>query len=382
MKRVLALVFVLSFSCCLHAQAVDTTVCEILKNPAAFNGKIVRVKATVVAGFDQFVLKGAGCGVELNDIWLSYPEGVKGKAGPAVMVQIQPAQNFAGTVAAAERAPVQLDKKDKSFKEFDSLLAAAPKKSGGMCLGCNRNEVTATLVGRLDGVADPSLARDKAGKVTSLGGFGFMNAYSARLVLQSVSDVTSQEVDYSKAQAVTKEDTGADVGSGDWKADLQKIAQIYPAGNPSGVQLTRAVAVYGKPNEKNGVSIGFGVGNEAIARFEAKGVGDSPDGLLYNCTFNTSRASGDAEARAILFTGENIANVRSPLPESAGASFFVLEYRAWFTTVLSAIASRQKTMTLPGGNLVWSSTWLGPDVNQKLGDAVANYLTAEELIHR
>ena len=163
MKRALTFVFVLGFSCCLHAQAVDTTVCEILDNPQSFNGKIVRVKGTVAATFDQFVVKGADCGINVNkNIWLSYPEGSKAKAGPAVQVHLQPAHNFAGEVPAVQRTPVELDKNSKEFKQFDSLLAT-PFKKGGMCLGCNRYEVTATLVGRLDAVKDAKLTRDNAG---------------------------------------------------------------------------------------------------------------------------------------------------------------------------------------------------------------------------
>ncbi|MGD0800314.1 MAG: hypothetical protein ABR906_03250, partial [Terracidiphilus sp.] len=188
MKRFATIVFVFAISCCLRAQVVDTTVCEILKNPQSFNGKIVRVKASAVAAFDQFVVKGGDCGVKVNDLWLSYPEGIKAKAGPAMMVRVQPARNFAGEIAAIQRTPVELDKNNKDFKQFDSLLAANYNKSGGMCLGCNRYEVTATLVGRLDGVESATLRRNDAGKITGFGGFGHMNAYRARLVLQSVSD--------------------------------------------------------------------------------------------------------------------------------------------------------------------------------------------------
>jgi len=122
------------------------------------------------------------------------------------MVHVQPALNFAGEVPATQRTPVELDKNSKDFKQFDSLLAT-PYKKGGMCLGCNRYEVSATLVGRVDAVDNATLRRDKAGKIIGFGGFGHMNAYSARLVLQSVSDVTPKEIDYSKTLAATKEDT-------------------------------------------------------------------------------------------------------------------------------------------------------------------------------
>ena len=165
MKRFVTLVFVLGFACCLYAQTVDTTVCNILDNPQSFNGKIVRIKGTVYAGFDQFVVKGADCGINVNkNIWLSYPEGLKAKAGPAVMVHLQPARNFAGDVPAVQRTPVELDKNNKDFKQFDSLLAT-PYKKGGMCLGCNKFEVTATLVGRLDAKAH---RKEKVFEVKSL----------------------------------------------------------------------------------------------------------------------------------------------------------------------------------------------------------------------
>ena len=132
MKRFLALAVFSAFALGLHAQVVDTTVCDVLKNPKSFDGKIVRIKATVAAGFDQFVLKGPGCGHYVNVIWLSYPEGTKGKAGPVALVQVQMAHNFAGTVQAPARTPVTLDK-SKDFKQFDSLLATA-HKGAAMCL--------------------------------------------------------------------------------------------------------------------------------------------------------------------------------------------------------------------------------------------------------
>jgi hypothetical protein len=86
------LIPVLLLCCCssvfLPAQIVDITICEILANPSSFDGKTVRVKGTVSAGFDEFVLKDAACNQPINAIWLAYPEGTKGKAGPAAFVQL------------------------------------------------------------------------------------------------------------------------------------------------------------------------------------------------------------------------------------------------------------------------------------------------------
>jgi hypothetical protein len=204
------------FGCDLYAQAaapVDTTVCDVVKKPQAFDGKIVRIKGTVVAGFDEFVIKDStdpNCGYPVNAIWLDYPAGTKGKAGPAAMLVIQPAKNFAGKFTPMARTPVTLDK-SKDFKQFDSLLAQKHEKGADMCLGCTRYEVTATLVGRMDSVADATLERDATGKIVGFGGFGNMNAYPARLVLESVTDVTPKEIDYSKNDDETK---GNEAGGG------------------------------------------------------------------------------------------------------------------------------------------------------------------------
>ena len=112
MKRFLVLAFLVgAFACGVHAQAVDTTVCAILKNPKSFDGKIVRVKGVVAAGLDQFIVKDptGGCGFPVDALWLAYPQGTKGKAGAGVVVALQPAHNFAGTYTPATRAAVTLD---------------------------------------------------------------------------------------------------------------------------------------------------------------------------------------------------------------------------------------------------------------------------------
>jgi len=167
---------------------------------------------------------------------------------------------------------VTLDK-SKDFKQFDSLLAQKHEKGADMCLGCTRYAVTATLVGRLDSVADATLKRDGSGKIVGFGGFGNMNAYPARLVLESVSDVTPKEIDYSKNDDQTKGGStgagyvdnpyggGAGYGGGSMTggggsgidlngaiADAQKAANGLAAGPPKDAAI-RAAAVYGKAGD-------------------------------------------------------------------------------------------------------------------------------------
>jgi len=379
MKKLLAFVFVLTFSCCLHAQAVDATVCDILQNPESFNGKIVRIKGTVAASFDRFEIEGPACGQHVNGIWLAYPEGTKGKAGPVALVELQPARNFAGTVDSAERAPVQLDK-SKDFKQFDSLLAA-PAKDDAMCLGCFKNKVSATLVGRLDGVAKAGVHRDSTAKIAGWSGFGNLSAYSARLVLQSVSDVTAQPIDYSKAVAATKGDTASDAtpNAMDALTASHTAASAFGAGNPAGDQIERAAAAFGKPGDSNGVVIGFKTANEVPKLEGSKGAHDSPDGVLFNCAFNMDRLTGDALARAIVHSGTLIASLRNPLPGGENDGLFEMEYRAWATTSFSAVATRQKTLTINGGNILWNTTWPDADRTKLLDDALKTSLAGEGL---
>jgi hypothetical protein len=366
-KTLLALAAFCILSSAIHAQVVDTTVCEILKNPQSFNGKTVRVKGTVSAGFDQFVIKGADCGQHVDSIWLSYPEGTKGKAGPAAILQLQPALNFAGSFTAVDRTSVQLEK-NKDFKQFDSLLST-PAKVSGLCLGCVRNEVNATMVGRLDGTR-VELRRDASGKIVGISGFGNLNAYSARLVLESVSEVVAQEYDYSKP-------AGPVAASGD-----SNVATEFAGHGPLSEQPKRAIGAFGKEGDDNGVNVGFGGLNEATKSAETKGGQSSPDGVLFNCLIDGSRLKGDDMSRAMTHLGEHIADLRNPEQGNEKPSLYLLEYRAWLTTALGAIGTGQKSLTLPGGYLVWSSSWPQASLNKNTNDALTAFLASQALLSK
>jgi hypothetical protein len=43
----------------------------------SFDGKIVRIKGTVITALDEFVVKDGSCNLAVNSIWLAYPEGTK-----------------------------------------------------------------------------------------------------------------------------------------------------------------------------------------------------------------------------------------------------------------------------------------------------------------
>lgn len=379
MKRLLALAALCAASCCLHAQVVNTTVCDVLKNPESFNGKTVRIKGTVVASFDQFVVKSAGCGQAVDAIWLAYPEGTKAKAGPAVMLRLQPASNFDGAFKAADRAPVTLDA-SKDFKQFDSRLSA-PYKSSAICLGCNRYAVNATLVGRLDGVAYAGTNRNLAGKIVGISGFGNLNAYRARLVLQSVSDVSPQEIDYSKSSAATKGDAAPPVG-GEPVSAAHKAAEAFGPGNALGTQVERAASAFGKPGDQNGVIVQFSSPNQATNADEAKGTQSSPDGVLFHCTFDTDRLKGNAMPTSIAYVGTLVADIRNPKEAVSGSDVYTLEYHAWQDAVLAAIGMHVTTLTMPGSYLLWNLNWPPADRDNLLAAALNDYLARDEMLRK
>ncbi len=383
MKRCLILAgLILGLGVGVRAQVTDTTVCDVVKNPASFDGKMVRITGTVVAGFDEFILEDAkdpNCGFQVDGIWISYPDGTRGKAGPVAMVTIQPARNFGGKLTPPTRTPVTLQK-DKEFKQFDSLLAQTHQKGAEVCLGCTRYNVTATLVGRLDGVADASIKRDAAGKITGFGGFGNLNAYPARLVLQSVSDVTPKEIDYSKVEETTKGDFGPPGGGFGGNSDansaiamIQKMVASMPAG-PSKDEMDKAIGVYGKPNEHTGVEVITGVSNEP--KDNEPGTKDSPDGALFNCMFNLDHLQGAAINLAVMHLGEHVADMRA-VQNTGGAPLILLENNAWVVTTVEAVSSGTKLLILPGGYSLWNGAWPAGERNDNMESALKSFLANE-----
>ena len=211
-----------------------------------------------------------------------------------------------------------------------------------------------------------------------------MNAYATRLVLQSVSDITSKEADFSKSDDVTKGETATFAGNADLYDPIVAAGKNAAAlaGTPAGDMAVKDVAVFGKPGEHNGVLWVSGTTNEAAAKDEAPGAKDSPDGILYNCFFNQGRLEGDAELRALIHMGQHVSDVRNPAPGSEDAPLFVMEYNAWSITAAAAVAGGQKFLTMPGGYLLWNSTWPQADRNQIMDDTLKKFLADEAALSR
>jgi hypothetical protein len=376
MKRVLFLALLLcGFAIAAEAQVVDTDVCSIAKKPASFDGKMVRIKGIAVAGFDQFIIKSTDvCGFQVDGIWLEYPNGTHGKAGPAALVTVEPARNYSGPYKAPTRTPVVLEK-NKDFKDFDSMLSKK-RRGPGMCLGCVQNTVSATFVGRLDAVASTAIKRDASGKVTDFGGFGNANAYPARLVLQSVSEITPNNIDYSKLDEALKDQKGGfarpQAPGFDPVAAAGKIADSMN-GIPAQETVKKDVSMFPKSGgDHNGVVISYDRANELPKEDVASK--DAPNGVQYTCFLNLDVLDSSAQPLAIIHAGHHIADLKEPVAGSENAPLFVGEYNAWTMTVLGAVMSGDKALGLPGGEVVWNSAWEQGERNNNIDKALRDFL--------
>jgi len=370
LKRIHWTQYVLAVGClagAAQAQAVDAKVCDLVNHPKQFDGKIVKVTGLVQTDYDSFIMRGDSCS---SVLWLSYPAGTKAKAGPAALVTLQLAANSAGTPGTV-RPAVTLER-NKDFETFDTLLSQKPK-TPGMCLGCVKNDVTATLVGRVDGTENPGLVRDKTGAITGLDGFGNLNQYGARLVIQSVSDVTAKEIDFSKVAKVPDDTLG---GNGkDYVTLTRKAEESFPKGNKAITTIEKSLTALSVPGQDIGVTVAYGDVANVPDGEGTKGAKTSPDGLLVTVRIDRDKIKGDAESRAMAHQGTEIALVRD---KESSDSYLAIETQAWQCTLFVTIGSHQKTLTLPGGILMWNDTWPEASKAANAGSAMNEYLSDRE----
>ena len=333
-------------------EVVDTTPCDVLAHPADFDGKTVRMQGTVQVGLDDFLLRAEGCTVIRRSdapyaIWIDLPEGTRSRVGPAIRVTYA----VAGT-AASPLPQVRLER-SRDFKVFEDALAE-PLKRTGMCLGCTRNTVTATVTGHIDALNQVEWHR--AGKrVTGIRGYGHLNHYRVRLVLESVSAVTPHPVDYGKAAAALDQASPEFYhGAGDPVRILYTLGEAFPNGSATFGQIRRASVAFGTAKEPDGVVLRPGITGEVPAAELSTGAVTSSDGLVAYVTYDPARLTNDALLRALASVGSELADLR----ENAGAqSLFDLDAHGIGTAVLTGIASRQRTLTMPGGFVVWNAGW-------------------------
>jgi hypothetical protein len=90
----------------------------------------------------------------------------------------------------------------------------------------------------------------------------------------------------------------------------------------------------------------------------------------------------DALVRAATHMGEHIADIRKPPTAETLNTLFDMEYQGWATTVLDAVGLRQRTLTLPGGYVIWNSSWPAADQQSSLDHAISDYILKVEFLTR
>jgi hypothetical protein len=149
-----------------------------MHNPAQFAGRLVKLRATVEAGFEYSVIvdrKDPSC----NGPWFEYALA-KDETRPFVIPEDLELQQ-AHPVFRVE---------DGNFKQFQEAQSARvysrtkERMTLGNMGGHRRYDVTATMTGRVDFAGN------------SRNGFGQMGGWRVRFLLASVEDVTAQELPY------------------------------------------------------------------------------------------------------------------------------------------------------------------------------------------
>jgi hypothetical protein len=151
--------------------ADNVGVCEVLEHPQSFNGKMILIRTGISIGFEDFEVDIPSCAKKVVDaIWLEYGTGPKK----------QPTTWCCGNLTPSD----QLDLvQDSAYRKFDSYLRAGRK-------GKPLYAVSATLSGRFDTVLTTTCP-DGVHQCPRDGGFGHLGAFSSRLIIHSVSDVSA-----------------------------------------------------------------------------------------------------------------------------------------------------------------------------------------------
>ncbi len=154
-------------------EPVNTTICEIVKNPADWSGRTVRLIATIRIAFEQFDISAEACtDRKLESMSLEYASGPKN----------QPTTWCCGDLTP--RGPITLNQ-NAEFKKFHRLLTAQRRARNCPKPYCFANDVTAELTGQLE-TGNIEISPDGEHYSCPSGGFGHFGFICARLVIQEV----------------------------------------------------------------------------------------------------------------------------------------------------------------------------------------------------
>jgi hypothetical protein len=171
----------LAFFASSHATAQDkvatTTVCDVVKAPATFDNKFVRLVATLAGNFEISSIRDS-VDKDCGSMWFTYPG-----SGPSAYVSFNTGE------PSKPRPSVQLVR-GKKFHEFEKFVDAKmhARQRDSLCMNCPRYEVTAVMVGLVE-FAGPGQ------------GFGHMNSFPVQFVLRSIEKTSVKDLSLNYASA-------------------------------------------------------------------------------------------------------------------------------------------------------------------------------------
>jgi hypothetical protein len=181
-----AVAFVLSGSPDTAGEATSVSFCQLVEHPSEYENKRVSLTAQIASGFETFALVDAACPTDKRVtglIWLdTKDDGVAKYYGGWSL------SDFAQAVKAGDldaRAAV-LDWK------LPAPVASAMRPeldAVHLALG-SKKPVRALVVGRFDFVDKGRLAYGRDGRLVFSAGFGHLNGFSRRIVIERIAVVT------------------------------------------------------------------------------------------------------------------------------------------------------------------------------------------------
>jgi hypothetical protein len=179
---------------------IETSVCKIADDPTAYNNKLVKVRGYVYGNFEYSILVDEQC--PDNGIWFAFADG----SGPPWLTITISGRGTPGGRDSKGRAtpplPVRLIR-DSNFEELKHYWTISAK--GEACADgpppafppdCTTYRVTATFIGRVDGVSREvhaaHLKRSFRDAVDGRG-FGQMGMFDAQIAVQSVEKVVAED---------------------------------------------------------------------------------------------------------------------------------------------------------------------------------------------
>lgn len=161
------------------------TVCEAIQRPEVGGGEKIRVRGRVVSGYETFALSSDACPADdraAGMIWLETPGAREIPyarcASPREFIEIQQqgrTAEFVGGLEWFQPLPVEFHS-DSNWARLQKFL----KKTGS---------ASATIVGRLDHEENSRVVRDGDGSYGVTRGYGHLNGFSRRIVIERVEDV-------------------------------------------------------------------------------------------------------------------------------------------------------------------------------------------------